>query len=107
MYREIACICAKKVIDEDHSFEQVEALIVFFSLQRYPEHLGLLCGSKTEAHGALPRAALGASFACFMKPKSPYLSRAPRGAVSDHFDGSAQTQALRISMERKENGFEA
>jgi hypothetical protein len=56
MYREIACICAKKVIEEDHSFEQVEALIVFFSLQRYPEHLGLLCGSKNEAHGALYRA---------------------------------------------------
>jgi hypothetical protein len=40
-------------------------------------------------------------------PKSPYLSYAPRGAVSDHFDGSAQTQALRISMERNENDFEA
>jgi hypothetical protein len=42
-----------------------------------------------------------------LKPKSPYLSYAPRGAVSDHFDGSAQTQALRTSMERKENDFEA
>jgi hypothetical protein len=42
---------------------------VFFSLQRYPEHLGLLCGSKTEAHGALPRAALGASFS-MLKPEA-------------------------------------
>ena len=56
------------MIEEDYSFEQIEALIVFFSLQRYPEHLGLLCGSKAEAHGALPRAALGASFS-MLKPE--------------------------------------
>ena len=42
-----------KSLKEDHSFEHVEALFVFFWLRRYPERLGLLCGSKTEAHGAL------------------------------------------------------
>ena len=41
---------------------------------------GFVMRLKTEAHGALRRAALGA-------PVFMYLSCAPRGAVSDHFDG--------------------